>query len=119
MVQLNLTHLQQILRDRDARPLLPSHLHRLFLLHSRQIQQTRPVGRCFPPHRAYVETEVDCDSQRHQRFPMLFTIAAVLVILWLLGLVSSYTIGGFIHILLVCAIILVLIRIIQGRKPLA
>jgi hypothetical protein len=49
---------------------------------------------------------------------MLWTIAIVLLILWALGLVSSYTIGGFIHILLVVAIILVLIRIIQGRKPL-
>ncbi len=47
---------------------------------------------------------------------MLFTIAAVLVILWLLGLLTAYTLGGFIHILLVVAIILVLIRIIQGRK---
>jgi len=47
---------------------------------------------------------------------MLWTIAVVLLILWLLGIVSSYTIGGFIHILLVVAIIVVLIRIIQGRK---
>ena len=49
---------------------------------------------------------------------MLLTIAVVLVILWLLGLVSSHTMGGFIHILLVIAIIVVLVRIIQGRKPL-
>jgi hypothetical protein len=48
---------------------------------------------------------------------MLYTIAIVLIILWLLGLVSSYTINGFIHILLVIAIILVLVRIISGRKP--
>jgi hypothetical protein len=48
---------------------------------------------------------------------MLFTIAAVLVILWLLGLVSGNTMGSFIHILLVVAIIVVLVRIIQGRKP--
>ena len=48
---------------------------------------------------------------------MLFTIAAILVILWLLGMVSSYTLGGFIHILLVLAIIAVLVRIIQGRSP--
>ena len=47
---------------------------------------------------------------------MLWTIAVVLLILWLLGVVSSYTINGFIHILLVIAIIVVLIRIIQGRK---
>lgn len=50
---------------------------------------------------------------------MLVTIAAVLLILWLLGLVTSYTIGGFIHILLVIAVIMVLIRLIQGRNPIA
>ena len=49
---------------------------------------------------------------------MLWTIFVVLVILWLLGLVSGYTIGGFIHILLVIAVVVVLIRIIQGRRPL-
>ncbi|MCX6719681.1 MAG: lmo0937 family membrane protein [Candidatus Staskawiczbacteria bacterium] len=48
---------------------------------------------------------------------MLETIAIVLLILWLLGLVTSYTVGGFIHILLVIAIILILIRLIQGRNP--
>jgi hypothetical protein len=47
---------------------------------------------------------------------MLWTIAVVLVILWLLGLVSSYTMGGFVHVLLVIAIIVVLVRIIQGRR---
>ena len=49
---------------------------------------------------------------------MLYTIAVVLIILWLLGLVTSYTISGFIHILLVLAVVLILVRIIQGRKPL-
>lgn len=48
---------------------------------------------------------------------MLTTILVLLVVLWLLGMVSSYTLGGFIHILLVVAIALMLIRIIQGRKP--
>ena len=48
---------------------------------------------------------------------MLYTIAVVLLILWLLGLVTSYTIGGFIHVLLVIAIVVVLLRIITGRKP--
>jgi hypothetical protein len=47
---------------------------------------------------------------------MLWTIAVVLVILWLLGLVSGYTMGNFIHILLVIAIIVVLVRVMQGRK---
>ncbi|MBY0557936.1 MAG: lmo0937 family membrane protein [Burkholderiaceae bacterium] len=46
---------------------------------------------------------------------MLYTIAVVLIILWLLGLVTSYTIGGFIHILLVVAVIMVLLRLINGR----
>ena len=48
---------------------------------------------------------------------MLYTIAVVLLILWLLGLVTSYTIGGFIHVLLVIAIVVVLLRIIDGLKP--
>jgi len=49
---------------------------------------------------------------------MLETIAIILIILWLLGLVSSYTMGGFIHILLVIAIVVILVRLIQGRRPL-
>jgi hypothetical protein len=48
---------------------------------------------------------------------MLTTILVLLIVLWLIGMVSSYTIGGFIHILLVIAIALVLIRVIQGRRP--
>ena len=48
---------------------------------------------------------------------MLWTIFVILLILWLLGMVSSYTLGGFIHILLILAIAVVLIRIIQGRRP--
>jgi len=50
---------------------------------------------------------------------MLVTIAAILIILWLLGIVTSYTVGGFIHILLVIAIIMVLIRLIRGENPIA
>ena len=49
---------------------------------------------------------------------MLYTIAVILIILWLLGLVTSYTMGGFIHILLVIAIVVVLLRVISGRSPL-
>jgi len=49
---------------------------------------------------------------------MVWTIAVILTILWLLGLVSSHTMGGFIHILLVVAVIVVLVRVIQGRKAL-
>jgi hypothetical protein len=47
---------------------------------------------------------------------MLYTLAVILLILWLLGLVSSYTIGGFIHILLVVAVVMLLVQLIQGRR---
>ena len=49
---------------------------------------------------------------------MLYTIAVVLILLWLLGMVSSYTLSGLIHILLVVAIVVILLRVISGRKPL-
>jgi len=48
--------------------------------------------------------------------PMLQTLAIILIVLWLLGLVTSYTMGGLIHILLVIAIIVILVRVIQGRR---
>jgi len=48
---------------------------------------------------------------------MLWTIFVILLVLWLLGLVSGYTLGGFVHILLIVAIVVILIRVIQGRKP--
>ena len=55
----------------------------------------------------------------HERImSMLYTVAVVLIILWLLGLVTSYTMGGFIHVLLVIAIVVVLLRVISGRNPL-
>ena len=49
---------------------------------------------------------------------MLWTIAVILIVLWLLGLVSSYTMGGFIHLLLVIALVVILLNVIRGRKPL-
>lgn len=49
---------------------------------------------------------------------MLYTVAVVLLVLWLLGMVSAYTMGGFIHVLLVIAVVVVLLRVISGRKPL-
>lgn len=52
-----------------------------------------------------------------QEATMLWTIFVILMIMWLLGMVSSYTMGGFIHLLLVMAVVVVLIRIIQGRNP--
>jgi len=48
---------------------------------------------------------------------MLWTIAIILVIMWLLGMITSYTLGGFLHLLLVLALVAVLIRVIQGRNP--
>jgi hypothetical protein len=48
----------------------------------------------------------------------MLTLAAILIIMWLLGMLSNYTVGGFIHILLVIAVIAVLVRVIQGKKPL-
>lgn len=50
---------------------------------------------------------------------MLWTIFVILLVLWLLGMVSSYTLGGYIHILLLVAVVVVLIRVIQGRNPIA
>lgn len=47
---------------------------------------------------------------------MLYTIAVVLIVLWVLGLVSSYTMGGFVHLLLIVAIVMILIQVIQGRR---
>ena len=49
---------------------------------------------------------------------MLYTLAVILLVLWLLGFVSSYTMGGFIHILLVIAIVMILVNLISGRRPL-
>lgn len=49
---------------------------------------------------------------------MIYTIAVILIILWLLGLVSSYTLGGFIHILLVIALVVIVVNLVRGRKPL-
>jgi hypothetical protein len=56
------------------------------------------------------------EKEKESVMDLLWTLAVILLILWLLGLVTSYTLGGFIHILLVVAIIVVLIRVIQGRR---
>ena len=57
------------------------------------------------------------NSRNLWRFPMLELLAVILVVMWLLGMVSSYTLSGFIHLLLVLAIVVVLIRVVQGRNP--
>jgi len=56
-------------------------------------------------------------TNQERKADMLYTIAVVLIILWLLGLVTSTTMGGFVHVLLVIAIVVVLLRVISGRKP--
>jgi hypothetical protein len=56
-------------------------------------------------------------EKKEENMDLLWTLAVILVILWLLGMVTSYTLGGFVHILLVIAIVVVLIRVIQGRRP--
>jgi asparagine N-glycosylation enzyme membrane subunit Stt3 len=56
------------------------------------------------------------DHETRRRF-MLWTITILLVLMWLLGMVTNYTLGGFIHILLLLAIVSVLVRVIQGRNP--
>jgi hypothetical protein len=58
------------------------------------------------------------NANQERIITMLYTIALVLVILWLLGLVTSYTMGGFIHVLLIIALVVVLLRVISGRTPL-
>jgi hypothetical protein len=57
-------------------------------------------------------------SVQYQEHDLLQTIAIVLIILWLLGFVTSYTLGGFIHILLVIAVVMILVRLVQGRRVL-
>jgi len=55
-------------------------------------------------------------TQRPKETPMLWTIFVILLVLWLLGLVSSYTLGGFIHLLLIIAVVVLVIQLIQGRR---
>ena len=55
-------------------------------------------------------------SKKEGEYCMIWTIAMILIVLWLLGMITSYTLGGFIHILLVIAVIVVLLRIIGGRR---
>jgi hypothetical protein len=73
-------------------------------------------GVCTRAHRPRAVRAYD-GSRSKKEIPMLSTLIIVLLVLWLLGVVTSYTLGGFIHILLVMAIIVVLLRVIQGRNP--
>ena len=61
-------------------------------------------------------TACDDGSQNAKEVNMLWTLAVILLLMWMLGMITSYTLGGFIHILLVVALIVVLVRLIQGRR---
>ena len=76
--------------------------------------QARKTG-----HALLIETSAATQRPGKLVHNMLWTIAVILLVLWALGMVTSYTLGGFIHLLLVLAIIVVLIRLIQGRSPVA
>jgi hypothetical protein len=60
---------------------------------------------------------VEAGMYGHWRHGMLWTIFVILLVLWLLGMVSSYTLGGYIHLLLLIAVVVLVIRLIQGRRP--
>jgi uncharacterized protein DUF5670 len=70
------------------------------------------------PISAFVRRQTKQGRTSIEREYMLWTIFVILLVLWLLGLVSSYTLGGFIHILLVIAVVVLIINLIQGRRPL-
>ena len=72
---------------------------------------------CFQAQVRRRNSLVNKDLTEEKNMDLLWTLAVILLVLWLLGLVTSYTLGGFIHILLVVALIVVLIRVIQGRRP--
>ena len=75
------------------------------------------VGRARDTYTHFQQAVVSaCQPDAKERH-MLSTIALILIVLWLLGMVSSYTMGGFIHILLVVAVVVFLVRVIQGRRP--
>src|ERR1700687_2126383 len=79
------------------------------------------AGRCDHVRRGRRTTQArhqrgSSTSCRKRRSKMLYTIAVILIVLWLLGFVTSYTMGGFIHVLLVIAVVMILIQIIQGRR---
>jgi hypothetical protein len=77
------------------------------------------VAATFGGHGVVLSWRENGEAPRYylSREPSMLTIAVILLVLWLLGLVSSYTIGGFIHILLVVAIVMFLVNVIQGRRP--
>lgn len=94
----------------------------IFLSDKREIQGIAPfalLGDCRWRQCSYSLCFYAAASIRdiYRRIEMLETIAIILIILWLLGLVSSYTMGGFIHVLLVIAVVVIILRVIQGQRP--
>lgn len=75
-------------------------------------------GILIEPSHTRVQPQAKPINQKHQRRAMLYTIVAVLLILWLLGLVTSTTMGGLVHVLLVLAIVVILFRVLSGRRAL-
>jgi len=79
---------------------------------------------CFVRHRfaegmSHVDGQLlERDGKNERIVAMLWTLALILVVLWLLGIITSYTVGGLIHLLLVVALVVVVIRLLQGRRPL-
>jgi predicted ferric reductase len=82
---------------------------------SSKLSEATPVCTLFPPPSAF---GLVVASTKPEASVMLMTIFVILLVLWLLGMVTSYTLYGYIHILLVIAIVVFLIRVIQGRNPL-
>ena len=95
--------------------ILPAMDLRFRSVANRKVLKSGAVANCKPMCALWLESFAARNKLKEKR-RMLYTIALVLIIAWLLGIVSSYTLGGFIYILLVVAIIMILVRLIQGRK---
>ena len=78
---------------------------------------TRGPGQCCAGHTAQLARLLLLYTATSREATMLWTIVLILLVLWLLGMVSGATLGGLVHILLVIAIIVILVRVIQGRRP--
>jgi mannose/fructose/N-acetylgalactosamine-specific phosphotransferase system component IID len=81
------------------------------------VRHQRPGGELTDAGRPAARVAIVLQRSLNGEFPMLMTIFVVLLILWLLGMVSSYTLGGYIHLLLIIALVVILVRVIQGRNP--
>jgi hypothetical protein len=88
-------------------------------LHNSLPSPTAQLAQALPPYRAGVQSSARANwsGTKWRDRQMLWTIFVILLILWLVGIVSSYTLGGFIHLLLVIALVVLLINLISGRRP--